>query len=127
MSEKTIDIKIDYKKIKVFEEFNTKDIKFPLVLSSPHAGRDFPKEFLENSALTEHELKISEDAFVTDIIKKASDAGIPLISLNLPRTFVDVNRDKIELDETMFYDAPKSSDINSRRCRVGLGVLHRVV
>lgn len=127
MSEKTIDIKIDYKKIKVFEEFNTKDIKFPLVLSSPHAGCDFPKEFLENSALTEHELKISEDSFVTDIIKKASNAGIPLISLNLPRTFVDVNRDKIELDETMFYDAPKSSDINSRRCRVGLGVLHRVV
>lgn len=127
MSEKTIDIKIDYKKIKVFEEFNTKDIKFPLVLSSPHAGRDFPKEFLKNSTLTEHELKISEDAFVTDIIKKASNAGIPLISLNLPRTFVDVNRDKIELDETMFYDAPKSSDINSRRCRVGLGVLHRVV
>ena len=127
MSEKSLDFKIDYSKLKIYDEFNTKDIKFPVVLSSPHAGSVYPKEFLDNSVLTEQELKTSEDSFVTDIVKKASDAGIPLISLNIPRTFVDVNRDKIELDETMFYNAPKSSDINSRRCRVGLGVLHRVV
>lgn len=126
MSEKALDFKIDYSKYKVFDEFNTKEIKFPIVLSSPHAGNCFPEEFLKNSALTEHELRISEDSFVTDIVKKASDSGMPLISLNLPRTFVDVNRDKIELDDTMFYDAPKST-VNSRRCRVGLGVLHRVV
>ena len=122
-----LDFTVDYKKLKIFDEFNSKDPKFPIVLSSPHAGSAFPKEFLENSALKENELKISEDSFVTELIQQASDAGIPLISLNIPRTFVDVNRDKIELDETMFYDAPKSNDINSRRCRVGLGVLHRVV
>lgn len=127
MSEKKIDFEIDYGKLKIFDEFNTKDIKYPIVLSSPHAGNRFPEEFLKNSALSEHELKISEDCFVTEIVKKASDAGIPLISLNLPRTFVDVNRDKIELDDAMFYNAPISNDINSRRCRVGLGVLHRVV
>ena len=127
MSEKTLDFKIDYSKLKIFDEFNTKDIKFPIVLSSPHAGSRFPEEFLKNSALTEHELKISEDSFVTDIVKEASDRGIPLISLNLPRTFVDVNRDKVELDDSMFYNAPKTTDVNSRRCRVGLGVLHRVV
>lgn len=127
MSEKILDFEVDYSKLKIFDEFNTKDIKFPVVLSSPHAGNMFPKEFLQNSALSEQELKISEDCFVTDLIKKASDEGIPLISLNIPRTFVDVNRDKIELDETMFYNAPKTQDINSRRCRVGLGVLHRIV
>ena len=127
MNEKTLDFKVDYSKLKIFDEFNTKDIKFPIVLSSPHAGSVFPEGFLKNSALTEHELKISEDSFVTDIIKNASDNGIPLISLNLPRTFVDVNRDKVELDDSMFYNAPKTTDVNSRRCRVGLGVLHRVV
>ena len=77
--------------------------------------------------LTPHELRVSEDCFVTELVKPASDNGIPLLSLNLPRTFVDVNRDKIELDDTMFFNAPKTGDINSRRCRVGLGVLHRVV
>ena len=127
MSEKKLDFEIDYGKLKIFEEFNTKDIKYPIVLSSPHSGSFFPEEFLKNSALSENELKISEDCFVTDIVKKASDVGIPLISLNLSRTFIDVNRDKIELDESMFYNSPQTNDINSRRCRVGLGVLHRVV
>ena len=127
MSEKKLDFKVDYDKLKIFDEYNVKDIKYPIVLSSPHAGNVFPEEFLKNSALSEAELKISEDCFVTDVVKKASDAGIPLISLNISRTFVDVNRDKIELDETMFYNAPSGGDVNSRRCRVGLGVLHRVV
>ena len=48
--------------------------------------------------------------------------------MNIPRTFIDVNRDKIELDENMFFDAPQTlGNTGSRRCRVGLGVLHRIV
>ena len=127
MNDKIIDFRVDYSKLKIFEEFNTKELQYPIVLSSPHAGSQFPEEFLKNSCLNEHELKISEDCFVTELVKGASDAGIPLISLNIPRTFVDVNRDKIEIDETMFFNGPKANDVNSRRCRVGLGVLHRVV
>ncbi len=127
MTGKILDFSVDYSKLKIFDEFNCKELNFPIVLSSPHAGNVFPAEFLENTALTEHELRISEDCFVTELVKEASDAGMPLLSLNLPRTFIDVNRDKIELDDTMFYNSPKTADINSRRCRVGLGVLHRVV
>ena len=128
MTEKKLDFRIDYKKLKIFEEFNTKDPVFPMVLSSPHSGCAFPEEFLAHSALTRDELRSSEDCFVTEIVQRASEAGIPLLSMNIPRTFVDVNRDKIELDETMFYDAPQSqSNVGSRRCRVGLGVIHRIV
>lgn len=127
MTEKILDFRVNYNGLKIFDEFNTKDFKFPIVLSSPHAGNLFPKEFLENSVLTKSELRSSEDSFVTELVKEASNSGIPLLSLNISRTFIDVNRDKIELDETMFFDAPKNNDINSRRCRVGLGVLHRVV
>lgn len=128
VSEKRINFKVDYKKLKIFEEFNTENPQFPIVLSSPHSGCDFPKEFLEASCLSIEELRASEDCFVTEIVKAASDAGIPLLSMNIPRTFVDVNRDKIELDETMFYDAPQvAGGLGSRRCRVGLGVIHRIV
>ena len=127
MSDKILDFKVDYNALKIFDEFNVRKQKFPIVLSSPHAGDVFPKEFLENVALGESELRSSEDCFVTELIKNASDAGIPLISMNISRTFIDVNRDKIELDDSMFYNAPDLSNISSRRCRVGLGVLHRVV
>ncbi len=127
MSDKILNFKVNYKELPVYDEFNTKDIKYPVVLSSPHSGEVFPKEFLAHCALTEKELRSSHDCYVTELIKEASDAGIPLLSMNISRTFIDVNRDKIELDDTMFYNAPKRNDINSRRCRVGLGVLHRVV
>ncbi len=123
-----IDFSIDYSKLKIFDEYNTKEMLFPIVMSSPHSGRDFPAEFLANSTLSENELRSSEDCFVDELVRQASDVGIPLLSMRIPRTFVDVNRDKIELDETMFYDAPENStSAGSRRCRVGLGVIHRIV
>ncbi len=128
MTEKRLDFRINYNKIKVFDEFNTENPLFPIVLSSPHSGTYFPTEFLENCALSVDELRTSEDSYVTEIVKKASDAGIPLLSMNIPRTFIDVNRDKIEFDEKMFFDAPVSqSTSDNRRCRVGLGIIHRVV
>lgn len=128
MAEKNIDFKVNYKKLNIFEEYNSKDMKFPIILSSPHSGKDFPEEFLANSCLTKDELRSSEDCFTEEIIRGASDAGIPMIAMNIPRTFVDVNRDKIEIDDTMYFDLKKPQDmIGSRRCRVGLGVIHRIV
>ena len=128
MSEKHIDFSVNYSRLKVFAEYNTKDIKYPVVLSSPHSGRYFPEEFLENTCLSERELRASEDSFVDDLILPASDLGLPMIAMNLPRTFVDVSRDKIELDDSMYFNHPSpQSGIGSRRCRVGLGVIHRTV
>lgn len=128
MAEKHLNFEIDYKKIKIFDEYNTKELLYPIVLSSPHSGLFFPKEFLDNTALKENDLRISEDCYVDELIKTASEQGIPMIALNTHRTFVDVNRDKIEIDDTMYYDhpAPKPG-LGSRRCRVGLGVIHRAV
>lgn len=128
MAEKKLDFRVNYKKLDIFEEFNTKDILYPMVLSSPHSGNLFPQEFLDNSCLSVEELRSSEDCFVTDIVKGASEAGIPLLSMNIPRTFVDVNRDKIEVDDKMFFDhSIETEGLGSRRCRVGLGVVHRIV
>lgn len=51
-----------------------------------------------------------------------------MISMNVSRAFIDVNRDKIEIDETMYFDFPQANDsFDRKRCRVGLGVIPRVV
>ena len=128
MSEKHIDFIVDYNRIKVFEEYNTTECKYPVVLSSPHSGRCFPEEFLANSCLSEKDLRTSEDSYVDELIRPASDYGIPMIAMNYPRTFVDVNRDKIEIDDTMYFNHPAPQlDKGSRRCRVGLGIIHQVI
>ena len=128
MPEKHIDFKVDYSRLTVYSEYNTQEMLYPIVLSSPHSGKMFPEEFLAHTRLSEQELRSSEDCFVDELVMPASDAGIPLIAMNLPRTFVDVSRDKIELDDSMYFNHPSpQTGIGSRRCRVGLGVIHRAV
>lgn len=127
LTEKRIDFTVDYQKLKIFEEYNTKDILFPLVLSSPHSGQVFPEEFLKVVNLPEDVLRSSEDSFVDELVLPASNAGIPFLSMNISRTFIDVNRDKIEIDPKMYYNYPAVNDFqNGIRCRAGLGVIHRI-
>ena len=101
LSDKIIDFSVDYSKLKIFDEFNTKDIKFPMVLSVPHKGSVFPEEFLAHTKYSPEELRCNEDSFVDELVVPASNAGIPMVAMNISRVFVDVNRDKIELDPTM--------------------------
>ena len=90
MSEKHIKFQVDYSKLKVVNEYNTKNQRYPLVLSVPHSGTVFPEEFIENVAVSENELRSNEDPFVDELVAEASDLGIPMISLNIGRAFIDV-------------------------------------
>ena len=127
LTEKKFDFTVDYKKLKIFDEYNSKDILFPLVLSSPHSGQTFPEEFLNAVTMPADILRSNEDSFVDELILPASNTGIPLVSMNISRAFVDVNRDKIEIDPKMYYNYPSQGDVQGGiRCRVGLGVVHRI-
>ena len=126
MPENHLDLKIDYTKIKIFDEFNTDNIQYPVILSVPHKGQLFPEEFLHATAVSRMELRKNEDAFVDELIFHASEQGMPMIAMNIARSFIDVNRDKLELDPTMFYNYPDFPLAMGRRCRLGLGVVHRI-
>ena len=64
---------------------------------------------------------------VDELIEPAINAGIPTIKMLVSRTFIDLNRDRLELDPTMFYNYPQNKDIlYDKHCRVGLGVVHRI-
>ena len=67
MSEIHCDFKVDYKKLKIFEENQITDIKYPVILSIPHAGTVFPDEFLNYTSRTIEELRSNEDLFVSDL------------------------------------------------------------
>ena len=99
----------------------------PLVLASPHSGRDYPPAFLRHAHLAKSALRMSEDAFVDTLFAAAPDRGAPLITALFPRTFVDANREPLELDPAMFSDRlPWPVNRNSPRVRGGLGVIARV-
>lgn len=120
-------LNIDYSSLDIFHEYGTLDCAFPLVISVPHAGRCFPKEFLSYTQLSLDELRQNEDLFVDELVLPLAQKGVPVLCMNLGRAFIDVNRDKIELDPNMYFDFPQEKiTIENTRCRYGLGLIHRV-
>jgi N-formylglutamate amidohydrolase len=100
----------------------------PLVFSSPHSGRCYPKAFLAASRLDLQALRSSEDVAVDDLFVAAPAHGAPLLRANFPRAFLDVNREPNELDPKLFdQPPPASSNLRSLRVASGLGTIARVV
>lgn len=100
----------------------------PLVLASPHSGRDYPADFIAAARLDPLTLRRSEDSFVDELFAAAPRLGAPLLSARFPRAYLDANREAWELDPTMFSDAlPGFVNTHSPRVRMGLGTIARVV
>lgn len=68
----------------------------PLVLDSPHSGRQFPADF--DAVVSEAELREAEDAYVDELYAAAHELGAPLLAASFPRTYVDPNRHAGDVD-----------------------------
>ena len=103
-------------------------VTLPLVLNSPHSGRDYPAAFLSTSLLDAKGIRRSEDSFVDEIFERSVKLGAPLLRAHFPRAYLDVNREPFELDPSMF-DGPLPGHINTTSLRVagGLGTIARIV
>lgn len=96
-----------------------------VIFASPHSGRDYPSGFITQSQLDRLGLRTSEDAFVDQLFAAAPDFGAPLLSAQVPRAFLDLNRAPDELDPALIAGAPRAP--HNPRISSGLGVIPRVV
>ena len=63
-----------------------------------------------------------------ELIGDLSDHGFPVVRVNFPRSYVDVNREPYELDPRMFNGRlPSFANTRSMRVAGGLGTIPRVV
>ncbi len=100
----------------------------PVVVASPHSGREYPPEFVAAARLDPVGLRRSEDSFVDELFGAAPQHGMPLLSATFPRAFCDPNREPWELDPAMFDEAlPAWVNTTSPRVAAGLGTIARVV
>ena len=90
-----------------------------VIFASPHSGSLYPKAFVNRSTLSELALRRNEDAFIAELFAPASELGAPLLSVQFPRCFVDVNRAPDELPYAWNPDAKTISP----RAEAGLGVI----
>jgi len=100
----------------------------PLVVASPHSGRQYPDRLLARTALDPIRLRSSEDSFIEEVFAAAPELGAPMIQALFPRVYVDVNRDAYELDPAMFADdLPDHVTTRNARIAAGLGTIAKVV
>jgi N-formylglutamate amidohydrolase len=100
----------------------------PVVCNSPHSGRSYLSRFIAQSRLDLATLRRSEDTFVDELFTDAVKFGVPIMSANFPRAFLDVNREPYELDPRMFEGRlPAFANTRSLRVAGGLGTIARVV
>ncbi len=102
--------------------------RLPVVLASPHSGRDYPDDFLAATRLDPHTLRKSEDSYVDEIFGHGPRSGAPLLKAMFPRALLDTNREAFELDPEMFQDLlPAYVNTRSPRVAAGLGTIAKVV
>src|SRR5258708_9776322 len=100
----------------------------PVIFNSPHSGSVYPRDFLNASRIDLTSLRRSEDSFMDELIGGLSDRGFPVVRVNFPRSYIDVNREPYELDPRMFTGRlPSFANTRSMRVAGGLGTIPRVV
>src|SRR5687767_6062005 len=107
--------------------FGPAEPSVPVVLASPHSGREYPAAFLAQSRLSLGQLRRAEDAYVDELLADATRLGVPLVAARYGRAYLDLNRDADEIDPAMIADPlPPSAGQASDRVAAGLGVVPRI-
>ena len=100
------------------------DGRTPLVMASPHSGREYPPAFLAAARLPLALLRRAEDGMVDKLLGKVDCA--PVLHARFARTFLDLNRAADEIDPAMF-DGPLTIPVRiTDRVTAGLGVVPRL-
>jgi N-formylglutamate amidohydrolase len=111
-----------------FEIVEPTEWRAPIIFNSPHSGSVYPDDFLTVSRIDLPTLRRSEDSFMDELIGPLSGLGFPVVRVNFPRSYVDVNREPYELDPRMFSGRlPSFANTRSMRVAGGLGTIPRVV
>jgi len=101
-------------------------LNFPVLVSVPHSGRDYPPELLANLNVSASHLLRLEDRYADRLAASAIAAGFPAIIARKPRAWIDLNRSRTEIDPDMVAGMdPAQTPHISKKVRGGLGLLPR--
>jgi len=99
-----------------------------LVFDSPHSGSHYPADFDYTCDL--RTLRRSEDAHVNELFSFAPALGIAWIEALFPRSYVDVNRNRRDIDVTMiegaWHGAVEADPADLSKVRLGKGLLWKL-
>lgn len=95
--------------------------EIPVLLSVPHAGRDYPQWLVDLASGGRDSLESLEDPFVDRLVMAALDWGIGAVIALAPRAAIDCNRAEDDIDPATVRSAEALKV--SPRARGGLGIV----
>ncbi len=97
----------------------------PLVVDSPHSGRDLPTDF--DPAPDPSVVRQTEDAYVDHLFAEAPAHGAALLVARFSRAYIDVNRATDEIDPALLSEPWPSPVRTTEKTRLGVGLIRRLV
>jgi len=98
----------------------------PLLLDSPHSGHDFPDDF--DAAVGEFDLREGEDCFIDELYLPATELGVPLLAAQFPRTYLDPNRHRGDVDLELIEGGRWPHEhVPSGKARIGKALIWRTL
>jgi N-formylglutamate amidohydrolase len=100
-------------------------IGVPLVVDSPHSGRNYPADFVHSLAHTT--MRRAEDAWVDELFADAPGFGASFLVAEFPRAYVDPNRHEHDMDADLLDEPLPEHARPTYRSEWGLGVVRRLL
>ena len=105
---------------------NVAAFNYPVLISVPHSGRDYPRALLNNLKVPASHLVRLEDRYADRLAASAIASGFPSIIAQRPRAWIDLNRSHREIDPDMLSGVDSAHTPHmSKKVRGGLGILPR--
>lgn len=108
-----------------FDRFGPDQPDWPVILSVPHAGRDYPPELADDCRFPADRLLPLEDRLADLIAAPAFKAGFSGVVARTPRAMIDLNRAETDMDPAMLTAPMTRQPSLSAKARGGLGLVPR--
>lgn len=109
-----------------FTAFGDENPQIPVLVSVPHAGRDYPDEIFTALRLPRSSLVRLEDRYADLLVRDLIRSGAPVVIAHRARAWIDLNRNERDLDLEMVSGADRSSyPLPGAKQRGGLGLIPR--
>ncbi|WP_158742489.1 N-formylglutamate amidohydrolase [Acidisphaera sp. L21] len=94
------------------------------MLDSPHSGNTWPEDW--HPIAPREALDTAWDAYVAELFAGAPAHGATLLEAHFPRTFIDVNRSRLDIDPAMLDGEWPTELVPTPKSIRGLGLLRRL-
>ena len=109
-----------------FALYNVAEPTLPVLLSVPHAGRDYPDSVFAHLRLPPASLIRLEDRYADLLARDAVARSVPTIVAHRARAWIDLNRDERDIDVEMVTGLDRTVYPEpSAKQRGGLGLIPR--